>query len=162
MIIDFLKVHKVRKSNNTNVLMQNFLPGKIAFFYKSEFSFSRKSQAVNSIIIKILLLYSSLLTGDWQPMKDMITLVSGIEFRTREMVSRLGISEQEIVALKARNNKLLNEIEELKLSVKQLEYKNKIIKIAKALEGKQETTNAKLKINELLREVDRCIGLLND
>jgi len=107
-------------------------------------------------------LYCSINTGNWQPMKDMITLVSGIEFRTREIVSRLGISEQEIAALKARNNKLLNEIEELKLSVKQLEYKNKIIKIAKALEGKQETTNAKLKINELLREVDRCIGLLND
>lgn len=95
-------------------------------------------------------------------MKDMITLVSGIEFRTREIVSRLETAEHEKEALKALNIKLINEIEDLKLNVKQLEYKNKIIKIAKALEGKQETTNAKLKINELLREVDRCIGLLND
>lgn len=95
-------------------------------------------------------------------MKDMITLVSGIEFRTREIVNRLVKIEQENKALKAHNNKLINEIEELKLNIKQLEYNNKIIKITKALEGKQDTTNAKLKINELLREVDRCIGLLND
>ena len=94
--------------------------------------------------------------------KDKELLKVRIEFGDNEVVSRLGISEQEIEALKAQNIKLIKEIEELKLSVKQLEYKNKIIKIAKALEGKQETTNAKLKINELLREVDRCIGLLND
>lgn len=95
-------------------------------------------------------------------MKDLVTLVSGIEYKTRELVDRLDVIENKKGQLLEENRQLLHEIEELKHKVKQLEYSNQIIKIAKALEGNKGSTNAKLLINELLREIDRCIGLLND
>lgn len=42
-----------------------------------------------------------------------------------------------------------------------LEEANKTLKIAKSLTGAGENTDAKLKINELVREIDKCIALLN-
>ena len=61
----------------------------------------------------------------------------------------------------------LNEIEELKksnhqlqLTTEELKEKNILIKIAKTTEKREGSVNAKLKINELIREIDRCIGLL--
>ncbi|HNV50159.1 MAG: hypothetical protein WBH71_03755 [Bacteroidales bacterium] len=95
-------------------------------------------------------------------MVDLITLVSGIEFRIRELISRYDAIQTENEQLKSNNEQLLRELDELKHSIKQLQYKNQIIKIAKAIEKEKGSTNAKYLINELLREVDRCIGLLND
>ena len=95
-------------------------------------------------------------------MDNLVTLVSGIEFRTRALAARFEAIKNENDELKAKNNNLLAELEELKLNFKQLQYKNQIIKIAKAIERDKGSTNAKFLINELLREVDRCIGLLND
>lgn len=95
-------------------------------------------------------------------MVDLITLVSGIEFRIRELISRYDAIQTENEQLKSNNEQLLRELDELKHSIKQLQYKNQIIKIAKAIENEKGSTNAKYLINELLREVDRCIGLLND
>jgi hypothetical protein len=95
-------------------------------------------------------------------MKDLITLVSGIEFKARELAVRYEVIKAENEKLKEQNRRLLGELEEKNLNFKQLQYKNQVIKIAKAIEREKGSTNAKLLINELLREVDRCIGLLND
>ncbi len=95
-------------------------------------------------------------------MKDLVTLVSGIEFKARELANRLNVVENKNAQLQQENEQLRNEMNELTQKLKQLEYSNQIIKIAKALEGSKGSTNAKLLINELLREIDRCIGLLND
>jgi regulator of replication initiation timing len=95
-------------------------------------------------------------------MKDLVSLVSGIEFKTRQLSSQLRSHEKQIDTLQIHNKKLLEENNELKLKVKQLEYTNQIIKIAKALEREKGSTGAKQLINGLLREVDRCIGLMND
>lgn len=95
-------------------------------------------------------------------MKDLLTLVSGIEYKARELVDRLHVAEKENEQLRGENNELLSEIKELKHKIKQVEYSNQIIKIAKAIEETKGSKNAKALINELLREIDRCIGLLND
>jgi regulator of replication initiation timing len=95
-------------------------------------------------------------------MKDLIALVSGIEYKTRQLSSQLRSYEKQIETLEIHNKKLLEENNELKLKSKQLEYTNQIIKIAKALEREKGSTEAKQLINGLLREVDRCIGLMND
>ena len=42
-----------------------------------------------------------------------------------------------------------------------LEDSIKTLKIAKSLNGGVEKTDAKLKINELVREIDKCIALLH-
>ena len=56
---------------------------------------------------------------------------------------------------------LTNSNEEQKKQVRLLEEKIKLLKIIKATEIKEGAADAKLKINELVREIDKCIGLMN-
>lgn len=65
--------------------------------------------------------------------------------------------QQEVVRL----NGLVAEKE---AEINGLSEKNKIVKLAKSLAGAdsgEKSTELKLKINELLREVDKCMALLN-
>ncbi len=94
-------------------------------------------------------------------MKDVATLVSGIEYKLRKLIDQHQSTRDE-------NSRLINEIQELKKvineqkqTISQLEEKSKILKLAKTLETKEGNVEAKLKINELVREIDKCIGLLN-
>jgi uncharacterized coiled-coil DUF342 family protein len=94
-------------------------------------------------------------------MKDVATLVSGIEYKLRKLIDQHQSARDE-------NTRLINEIQELKKvineqkqTISQLEEKSKILKLAKTLETKEGNVEAKLKINELVREIDKCIGLLN-
>lgn len=60
----------------------------------------------------------------------------------------------------AELNKKLAEQNEV---IKDLEERNKILKLAKTLNGNtdENITGIKLKINELVKEIDRCVALLN-
>jgi uncharacterized coiled-coil DUF342 family protein len=61
----------------------------------------------------------------------------------------------EISRLKEENN-------ELKTIINNLEERIKIIKLAKSLsETDEKSKQAKLRINELVREIDKCISILN-
>ncbi len=95
-------------------------------------------------------------------MKDLVTVVSEIEFKARKLAQQCEECTLRNEELKNQNKQLLAELNQLKLKVKQLEYSKQIIKIAKVLEREKGSTEAKKMINGLLREVDRCIGLLND
>jgi hypothetical protein len=94
-------------------------------------------------------------------MKDVAHLVSGIEYK-------LGKLLEQQYRHRAENQKYQSEIAELKQVISeqkdriiQLENKIKTLKITKTLETKEGNVEAKLKINELVREIDKCIGLLN-
>ncbi|HNX07884.1 MAG TPA: hypothetical protein PLB59_06905 [Bacteroidales bacterium] len=93
-------------------------------------------------------------------MEDFSALVSGIEFKTHQLIKRLKELTKDNVELKKQLAVLTREEEENKAKIKYLEDKNKILRIAKTIEG-DDKTKAKLRINELLREVDRCIAQLN-
>jgi len=91
----------------------------------------------------------------------MLALLTGIQGKLQQLIGK----NQRILA---DNKKYLSEIQELKNMntqqkerIKQLEEKNNILKLAKTLEIKEGNVDAKLKINELVREIDKCIGLLN-
>ena len=45
--------------------------------------------------------------------------------------------------------------------IDELEKANHTLKIAKSLTGAEDNAEAKQKINELVREIDKCIALLN-
>ena len=94
-------------------------------------------------------------------MKDVATLVSGIDYKIWKLIEHHDL-------LRSENRRFINEISELKQEnndqkrkIKQLEENVKILKLAKTLENKEGNVEAKLKINELVREIDKCIGLLN-
>lgn len=94
-------------------------------------------------------------------MKNVVQLVSSIENKVKEMAEEheriagmIHDQKTEIAGLKKIN-------EEQKGQIKTLEEKIKLLKIAKATETKEGAADAKLKINEMVREIDKCIGLLN-
>ena len=94
-------------------------------------------------------------------MKDVATLVSGIDYKVRKLIEHHG-------TLRTANENYISEIRELrlvngeqKLKIRQLEENIKLLKLAKTLENKEGNVEAKLKINEIVREIDKCIGLLN-
>jgi chromosome segregation ATPase len=66
------------------------------------------------------------------------------------------------VELKNENEAIKHNLQERDEKIKELENKYERIKISGALMGEGENaTEAKKKINELVREIDRCVALLN-
>ena len=60
------------------------------------------------------------------------------------------------------NAELSERVESQNKLIKSLEEKNKVVKIVNAIsDGDQNTKDIKLKINEYIREIDKCIALLN-
>jgi hypothetical protein len=94
-------------------------------------------------------------------MKDVATLVSGIEFKLRKLIEQHQLTRRENIRLTTEIQELRDVINVQSQTIKQLEEKSKILKLAKTLETKEGNVEAKLKINELVREIDKCIGLLN-
>jgi len=94
-------------------------------------------------------------------MKDVATLVSGIEFKLKKLIEQHQFTHIENIRLTNENQELKDVINAQTQTIKQLEEKSKILKLAKTLETKEGNVEAKLKINELVREIDKCIGLLN-
>jgi hypothetical protein len=91
---------------------------------------------------------------------DAVKQVSSIELKLKKLIDlynenrkKLSESRQEIQELKRFN-------EEQSSIIKNLKEKTTLIKIAKTTENKEGIADAKLKINELVREIDKCIGLL--
>ncbi|MEI6853489.1 MAG: hypothetical protein WCL06_11625 [Bacteroidota bacterium] len=94
-------------------------------------------------------------------MEDLSVILQGLEYKMHQLIKRLEEVKNENIGLKAKLNVLQKSEEENILKIKYLEEKNNIIKIANSVEGPENKTKAKLRINEVLREVDRCLALLN-
>ena len=88
-------------------------------------------------------------------------IVSGLEYKVKKIVDLQNQTVIENLKLKQeiQNNKLI--VENQKVIIKDLEEKLKVLKIVKTLESGKDTYQTKVKINELVREIDKCIALLN-
>jgi hypothetical protein len=63
--------------------------------------------------------------------------------------------------LTEKNEELLCSIEEKEKMIRELNDKNNYIKISQSVKQSEGNTDVKNKIDELVREIDKCIGLLN-
>jgi uncharacterized coiled-coil DUF342 family protein len=93
-------------------------------------------------------------------MKDLSVLVNGLRKKAELMIEKHQ-------AVTEKNKQLLNEIVQLneKLNqknqqLKELETKNNVLKISKSVDSGS-TKDVKLKINEMVREIDKCIAQIN-
>ena len=94
-------------------------------------------------------------------MTDLSVTVSAIEQKIGRLI---GIHRQDVAEMKMLRNKvdeLTRLLEEQKDINKDLENKLNILKTVKTIENKEGTAEAKAQVNRLLREIDKCIGLLN-
>ncbi|MCE5344895.1 MAG: hypothetical protein LLG13_01235 [Bacteroidales bacterium] len=79
-----------------------------------------------------------------------------------ELFHRYNDLKSEVTDLKNGNEDLKNRLQEREDRIKDLEIKYERVKLTGALLGEGENaTEAKKKITELVREIDRCVALLN-
>jgi len=79
-----------------------------------------------------------------------------------ELLDRYNNLKREVKELKEGNMVLQTVLQDREEKVKELETKYERIKLSGALLGEGENANeAKKKITELVREIDRCVALLN-
>lgn len=94
-------------------------------------------------------------------MTDLSVTVSAIEQKIGRLI---GIHRQDVAEIKMLRDKvdeLTRLLEGQKDINKELENKLNILKTVKTIENKEGTAEAKAQVNRLLREIDKCIGLLN-
>jgi predicted nucleic acid-binding Zn-ribbon protein len=79
-----------------------------------------------------------------------------------ELVDRYNTIKTELAEIKNSNQDLKVKLQERELKIDELEIKYDRIKLTGALLGEGENAiEAKRKITELVREIDRCVALLN-
>ena len=88
-----------------------------------------------------------------------------IERLHNKLESLLANYQQLKEELKTSNQKvdvLSKQLDEHNQTIQQLNEKNKVLKLSSSIQGEQgDNKAAKQKINELVREIDKCIALLN-
>ena len=95
-------------------------------------------------------------------MSELSLTVAGIQSKIEKIAQLHERVKDENFKLIAEKEDLLKAIESKKNMINNLEERTKILKLAKSLSGINESSlDTKLKINDLVREIDRCIALLN-
>ena len=90
-------------------------------------------------------------------------LISGIEIKLNNLLSSYKKVKSINSDLKEDNAKLLLEIEQKNIEINALKDKIKIISISKSVDAsKGDIRQTKLKINQYIREIDKCIAQLNN
>lgn len=79
-----------------------------------------------------------------------------------ELLDKYNNLKTENAQLKTGNQAMETQLQNRDNRIKELEIKNERIKLSGALLGEGENaTEARKKITELVREIDRCVALLN-
>lgn len=86
-----------------------------------------------------------------------------LKFKVERLIKLYISSLQTIEDQKSRIEELSAEIENLKSEKQNLNEELKTARVANALSGSGDGSyQAKLRINQLVREIDKCIALLNN
>lgn len=95
-------------------------------------------------------------------MEQDINALDRLRNSVQELMSRYQQLEKLNSELSQAVNNLNNQLGIKEKEIEELNEKYKVLKIAKSLEGTStEKKDVKLKINEMVREIDKCIALLN-
>ena len=90
------------------------------------------------------------------------TLVAELELKLPLLVTKMKGLEQENDTLKAKIVQMNEEKQQLKETVQKYKEKYDALKVTNTILGSDEyKTEAKLKINALIREIDACIAQLS-
>ncbi|MBR76499.1 MAG: hypothetical protein CMD36_01060 [Flavobacteriales bacterium] len=92
----------------------------------------------------------------------MENFIKKIEKKIALLIEKYNSVRDEKIILEKKNNELFVELEQKAKQIKILEDKIKIIKISKSVDSSSEDVyKTKHKINEYVREIDKCLVLLS-
>jgi len=90
------------------------------------------------------------------------TVVNSLQEKIQKVIVLHDQLKNENKRLLTENDELLNTIKNKDNEIKALQTKHDQLKLAKLLSTKSEDVHdAKLKVNRIVREIDKCIALLN-
>lgn len=94
-------------------------------------------------------------------MDDLNTLILGVEYKLSKLVDQHEKLKDDNQRLHEENELLNKTILDNNTLIINLTDQIQKVKLAKSIKSDDGQVDAKLKINELVREIDKCIGLLN-
>ena len=95
-------------------------------------------------------------------MSEITPLVKQISDKIDRLSSRLDATQAEKATLEKMIGELSSKLEQSQLQIERLTEENGKLKVASSISGSSgHGKEVKLKINELVREIDKCIALLN-
>ena len=95
-------------------------------------------------------------------MEDLSDLVKGLDIKSRQLALKHKKLKIDFEQLQKKHLETEKNITQQKQIILELEKQIQILTIAKSIPTGKESSVAKKKINELLRELDTCIDLLNN
>ena len=96
-------------------------------------------------------------------MSKLFDIAAGLEVKISKLLSRHAELQTAHKALLQENKKLQLELASQQDKIEELENKYESLRVARAMVGSKEDKHlTKLKINTLIREIDRCIVELSD
>ncbi len=83
--------------------------------------------------------------------------------KVEELVGRYEETERDLVSLRSEKEELEKKLHEKEEELIELEEKYNKLQLSGAIKGDEESTRlARKRINKLVREIDKCIALLNN
>jgi len=81
--------------------------------------------------------------------------------KTDRLIALCTAFQEENTLLREENRQVKQAFEQARMNVAELNEKIRVLKLAKSIEGTSEKTlDIKQKINEFVREIDKCVVLL--
>ena len=96
-------------------------------------------------------------------MSNVLEIVDSLQSKLENLLSKYELLKVENQQLLERSEKLVQEVQRERESISAIESNYESLKIANAMVGSKEDKHAtKLKINTLIREIDKCIMQLSE
>ena len=93
---------------------------------------------------------------------EQIQILEGIRQKIQSAKIRLKEQVDENVLLKTQNEDLQKSVQQKQSIIDELEQKNQKLALVKGIMADgDETQDARVQINRIVREIDKCIALLN-
>jgi predicted nuclease with TOPRIM domain len=93
---------------------------------------------------------------------DQAEILDGIRLKVRSLKDRMQEQTEENSRLKQRNEDLQQMVQQKQALIDELEHKNQQLSLVKSIMADSEDAHdARIRINRIVREIDKCIALLN-
>ena len=96
-------------------------------------------------------------------MHDLFEIVNGLEAKISKLIERQTVLQEKYQKLLQENKGLQQEVASRQRKIENLENQYESLRVARTMVGSKEDKHmTKLKINALIREIDKCIVELSD
>jgi chromosome segregation ATPase len=93
---------------------------------------------------------------------DQVYIIDDLKEKFQSLRERLKEQKNSTLTLDAEKKNLEDKLKDKEEEIKELKQQNNTLKLAKAFTAEsEESQDAKLQINRIVREIDKCIALLN-